>query len=1146
MINKVIDQSIREELLTPDQSFIVQAPAGSGKTELLTQRILALLAVVEKPENILAITFTRKAAAEMQSRVISALQLAQSSEPIIEHEKHRWRLARKVLLRDKEKNWRLLENPARLNMTTIDSLSASLSSALPLLSQTGALPKITENAQPYYQEAADNLLASVSDNDETARNIQYLLRHKDNNLNQVSDLIAKMLSKRLQWLAQITVHSRQYDHSQMMHSFEVIIAEKLQQVYARIPQNIVCELPELINQAAEVLSVNEKVKKPFLQSLEPLDKINYPAFSDLPIWKSIAELFLKSGKKAEILSNFNVGSGFPTDKDAIDDIEKIRFKKNKKMIKQIAADLTEIEGMADLLLQVKFLPENIDESIKSTGLQAAIALLPMAVAHLKLVFSRYNVIDFPELSLASLEALGHPEMPSDLALALDYRLDHILIDEFQDTSTPQIELIRLLTAAWEPGTARTLFLVGDPMQSIYRFRDANVSLFMQIRHQGVGDIPLHFRQLQVNFRSSRKIVEWVNQQFHRIMPENDDVTFSAVSYAPSVAFNHDDEKSSVAAIVTVDANDSTREAEKIIEIIEQHLSNNYKQRKNKTLAILARSRNHFKEIIRLLNQNGIDFEAVEIDRLSQKSVVKDLTTLAFALCDQYDELNWAACMRSPWFGLSLEAIRQVMVSTELTLPLPQRIQMAIPLMDETSQERCHKILAILNAVIMHKGKKPFRKWLYGCFIAIGGLAQLDFSSDLDDLLVCLDKLDELNDGGELNDREAVYLAIDRLFAASNPDADGQIQVMTIHKSKGLEFDSVILPRLDAGKPPPEQELLKWTEVLTESGVPHNLLAISKETGKESDSVYQYISYLDSQKSQYEDQRVLYVAATRAKEKLFLLANVKSDKQSDDGYKKPVSRSFLAMLWPGIKQDFCPIHLFESSEAIGATTNINHNLYQSRLIKRVNLEKILSVPESSCDAEVQPQALSGDREYVENLSEIASNTGNVLHRQLQWISENYNESFCLPDNWQQITRSQLQQNYHFSSEEELEVATLKVIRGVNNILDDEFGRLILSSNVESGCELMYHKKLEHGNFLTRIVDRTFVDNGIRWVIDYKSSQPEQGESLSDFIEREKALYFSQVSDYFKLFVKLENRPVIAGLYFPMIAHFEKMLEKSVDK
>jgi ATP-dependent exoDNAse (exonuclease V) beta subunit len=1145
-MSKVVDQAVRDELLTPYKSYIVQAPAGSGKTELLTQRILALLAVVDKPENILAITFTRKAAAEMKSRVVSALQLAKQQEPEASHEKHRWQLAQKVLNKDKENEWRLLENSGRLNITTIDSLSASLSSALPLLSQTGALPKIAENALQYYQEAADNCLNSISDGDQTAENIKCLLKHKDNNLSQVSELLAQMLAKRLQWFAQIKSHAREFDENQLARSLKIVITEKIQECYMAIPHNITNELAALLNQASSILVNNDKVNKPYLQNLSNVSAIGLPEYEDLIIWKAISELLLKSGNKPELLSSFTIRSGFPTPKDAVDEAQKIQFKHNKKLITDIAAELSQMPEVCDLLLQIKLLPDEIDESVSQLSLKAAVSLLPVAVAHLKLVFSRYNVVDFPELSLASLEALGHPEMPTDLALALDYKLEHILIDEFQDTSTPQIELIKMLTAAWEVDSARTLFLVGDPMQSIYRFRDANVSLFMQICEQGIGHIHPEFKQLKVNFRSSETIVNWVNQQFERIMPNVDNVTFSAVSYAHSVAFNPSDDTSEVASVLTIDAVDNAAQAQHIIELVKRHLKNNMGESKKKKLAILARSRNNFSEIIQLLNQNNIVFQAVEIDRLSQKMIVKDLASLAFALSDLFDELSWAACMRSPWFGLSLEAIRHVMVNTEKCFSFPVRIQQAIELMDESSQQRCQKILPILKMSVSFKGRKPFKKWLFGCFKAVGGLSQLDFDSDLDDLFVCLDKLSEVCEGGELNDRQLVFDAIDRLFAAVNPHADEQVQVMTIHKSKGLEFDTVILPRLDSGKRVGDTALLKWTEVLDNSGEPHNLLAISKEVGKENNSVYDYISFLDKEKSKFEDQRVLYVAATRAKDQLYLLGDIKSDPKLDSEYKLPNSASFLSMIWPGIKDSFEPINSSLAQPPV-IIENASQSLYQSRYVKRVNINQAVLVPEEviklhACAERKSDFAGEPNIDYfLEERKELSAVIGTVLHSQLQWLSEQYNESFILPNNWHEITRSQLLSSHHFKTDSELDLAVEKVITGLNNTLNDEFGRLILSASNNAASELVLHKKLEQGSVLTRIIDRTFIHQGKRWIIDYKSSQPENGESLTDFVEREKQVYFLQLTDYFKMFVKLGNEPVIAGLYFPMISHFETVLE-----
>ncbi|MPT41640.1 MAG: nuclease, partial [Achromobacter sp.] len=112
------DHAARAAALDPTRSFLVQAPAGSGKTELLTDRILALLATVNRPEEIVAITFTRKAASEMHARVLSKLRRGLDGPPEAMHERRSWELARAALARNAEQGWHLLDHPARLAIRT--------------------------------------------------------------------------------------------------------------------------------------------------------------------------------------------------------------------------------------------------------------------------------------------------------------------------------------------------------------------------------------------------------------------------------------------------------------------------------------------------------------------------------------------------------------------------------------------------------------------------------------------------------------------------------------------------------------------------------------------------------------------------------------------------------------------------------------------------------------------------------------------------------------------------------------------------------------------------------------------------------------------------------------------------------------------
>ena len=158
------DAPQRQRALETGQSFIVQAPAGSGKTELLIQRYLALLATVELPEQIIAITFTRKAAAQMRDRVLAALTSAARDErPGQPHQLTTFRLARRVLARDRQRGWSMTEQPARLKIDTLDALNVWLAQRLPVSSGGIGAARIVEDASSLYVNAGRRLMQRLGD-----------------------------------------------------------------------------------------------------------------------------------------------------------------------------------------------------------------------------------------------------------------------------------------------------------------------------------------------------------------------------------------------------------------------------------------------------------------------------------------------------------------------------------------------------------------------------------------------------------------------------------------------------------------------------------------------------------------------------------------------------------------------------------------------------------------------------------------------------------------------------------------------------------------------------------------------------------------------------------------------------------------------
>ncbi len=231
---------------------------------------------------------------------------------------------------------------------------------------------------------------------------------------------------------------------------------------------------------------------------------------------------------------------------------------------------------------------------------------------------------------------------------LDARLRHVLVDEFQDTSEAQVQLLQSLTAGWERGDGRTLFLVGDPMQSIYRFRNAEVGLFLDVRDRGLGDIELEPLTLRVNFRSTQPIVQWVNQCFARVLPPRDDVLRGAVKYSESVAAPQATDEGGVH--VHAFLRSSRRfEAQTVADIIERR----HAEKPDARIAILVQGRSHLLDIVAELARRGIRFQATDIDPLGARPAVLDLLALTRALAHLGDRAAWIGVLRAPWCGLTL-------------------------------------------------------------------------------------------------------------------------------------------------------------------------------------------------------------------------------------------------------------------------------------------------------------------------------------------------------------------------------------------------------------------------------------------------------------------------------------------------------------
>ena len=462
-------------------------------------------------------------------------------------------------------------------------------------------------------------------------------------------------------------------------------------------------------------------------------------------------------------------------------------------------------------------------------LAALMLLLPVAVGQLRLVFQEEGSVDFTETAIGARAALGTDEVPTDLAFALDCRIQHLLIDEFQDTSQSQYSLLARLIGDWQPGDGRTLFLVGDPMQSIYGFREAEVGLFLSARASGIGAVRLTPLTLSVNFRSSAGIVDWVNRALSEAFPETEDVLTGAVTYEPSVPFKGDSPDLAVRLHPFLTDEPQPEEARRVIEIIEEAQSKN----PSGTIAVLVLARSHLLHIVAALRKRGKKCRAVEIDPLGERPVVQDLMALTQALLHPGHRLAWLSILRAPWCGLRLGDL-DALVKDDSTAAVwdllqdPARREQLSP----DGRKRIDRLIPLLSDALDRRGRLPVRRWVESLWIALGGPACLETRAELEEACTYLDLLEQSLDGMQLKNETRFAENVARLFAPSDVEAGEGLQLMTIHKAKGLEFDTVILPGLGRRTRHDDPRLLRWLEYMDGDRVPPAAGADSPSRGRQ--------------------------------------------------------------------------------------------------------------------------------------------------------------------------------------------------------------------------------------------------------------------------------------------------------------------------
>jgi len=1065
---ELADNTARHKAIDPTQSYIVQAPAGSGKTELLTQRYLRLLAEVRAPESILALTFTRKAASEMRERIMKALRLAEEDiQPETPFAAHTATLAKKVLAQDKAEQWNLLNEPHRLRVMTLDALCQRLTRALPLQTDKTAYATISERPQSCYEMAAKQTLKDALQTPHYQKAISTLLLHVDNEQYKLIALFCDLLQTRDQWLHLIyaSQHAQKEQIEQALSDIEAHALSRFKKIVPKHLQPILCDLSRTVAK----LDVRPNSPCQALCHWENFDAL------DASVAASLASLLFTSTNTLRQAFDHHVGFK----KESCEKKVYVTLKAESKLLLE---DLAQIPDFIETLQHIRQLPEPIYHPEQWETLQALILLLPLLVAELHILFSEKNETDFIAIAHTALEGLGDEENPTDLALYLDHAIHHLLIDEFQDTSIRQFELIERLVAGWEPYDGRTLFVVGDPMQSIYRFRAAEVGLFLRARQYGIGNVKLESLVLTSNFRAAPQLVTWVNHHFKSIFPQTDDIESGAVCFHPATATKEDDAHSKILAYYTESPD---KEAAALVTLLQDLLHNKPYQH----IAILVRSRTQLPAIIRTLRDVSIPFQGVDIDLLSALPHLRDVWSLTQALLMPANRLTWLSFLRSPFCGLSLEDIYLLSRINPKGTILDAMINAdTIPELSESSRIRIRFITTQLQSALEKRHQKPLVDWiietleLFHSNLILTPLEKADLTQFWDLLTSHTEAGNQLNQA-EFQD------AFNKLYAKKS--SPSRIQIMTIHKSKGLEFDVVILPGLSRKPQHPDKPLLRWLK-LPETSAERDIFLLSplKAAHHEQCKLYDYIGQIDQQKQAFESQRLLYVAVTRAKRALYLL---------DYNETKPTS-SFKALLHQ---------ETFEAYPKIVSPNEEHFSQDPLTSTQRLPLNYYKDLPEPS-------NTLLNEITIPSEIDPLPRLAGIIAHQMLQWICTIHPEKIDeLP--WVFVTRAC---HTHGLSPSRQALIYEKLSTWFTHIFSDPIGLWLMKFHIDERNEYEILEKTTN-TLRTHVIDRTFVEHNIRWIIDFKTGTP-----TPEAIQH----YQQQINTYARCLKQRFDQPIRCGLYF----------------
>lgn len=811
----------RLAITTIDKNVAVSAGAGSGKTRVLVERFLYILqqgalnpAQAVQAADILAITFTRKAAAEMKGRVRRALAAHLDT--------------------DVDGFWRKqLQALEQAQIATIHSLCSRILRENPVEAQLDPNFVVAEEFQG--SEFVDQC-------------VQRYLR---------------------QGLAQGSGHLRRLLAAYGFAGF----CRQLQTIWPKVP-DILAEGDLSAAYAADP-SAQTQLREHLCQAVRELAEER--------------EELTKAGTQG-----------------------RLRLERLYSMLEQVLegihqepADFAPLEeALSGLTAAGKVKePLNFVKGLWSRLAQQQLnaAALPLAQAwqqaltelqeYLQAQKQEQDLLTFDDLELLAVQLLSQNEQ---VRHKYQQRFRYIMVDEFQDTNDRQRQLIYLLCGEDKDKLqGNKLFIVGDPKQSIYRFRGADVSVFARVR-QEIAQSGGSYLTLTQNFRSVNKVLEACNTAFAPLLGTD---SSRDVFFEPLEA-NREGDLQPMLLQVLFDKETAAAKRQLEAEALAQKLRQLHEQGiPYEEMAVLLRAMTHCDTLTAALQRQGVPYLVVDGKGFYERQEVLDLLNLLTVLHNRYRSLELAGVLRSPYFGLDDATLTQLFLAGVPCLwdALQQADAAAFAPEQGALVQRAAQVLQTLRSVAQLAALPELWQQLWQLLAVDAvlplqehGAAKLANAQKLRRLAQEYCAAQRASLGAWLEYTQRVRAAEARETAANLNNA-AAVSIMTIHKSKGLEFKAVFLPMLDTGVHG------NTDEIAFLPGVGLGIKAPAADGSLQATGLLESIKERDKELEQAERVRQLYVGMTRAENILVMSGAVQEDKVDKQADKELLALSWLKQL-----------------------------------------------------------------------------------------------------------------------------------------------------------------------------------------------------------------------------------------------------------